>query len=219
MPSRPTGALIAVIGDDNDDFIFVGAQAEFVSQRDGFLFLSVNEGVLRDNTGSFSARVVVEAGQPSAAAPRTRGGAAAPAPRNTQPPVARDNPKPVAPRPVRNSAPPTTTPARTDVPSAPAAGSSVREVDVTVQSNIDWTNTKVRVQRGNVVRVSATGTVTLKPGGGRTGPAGIESSDSDKLIPNGPTGGLIAVVGDDNDDFVYLGASGQFTSLHDGVLF
>ncbi len=219
MPSRPTGALIAVIGDDNDDFIFVGAQAEFVSQRDGFLFLSVNEGVLRDNTGSFSARVVVEAGQPSPAAPRTGGGAAAPAPRNTQPPVARDNPKPAAPRPARDSAPPATSPARTDVPSAPAAGSSVREVDVTVQSNIDWTNTKVRVQRGNVVRVTATGTVTLKPGGGRTGPAGIESPDSDKLIPNGPTGGLIAVVGDDNDDFVYLGASGQFTSRHDGVLF
>ncbi len=219
MPSRPTGALIAVIGDDNDDFIFVGAQAEFVSQRDGFLFLSVNEGVLRDNSGSYSARIVVEAGQPSAAAPRSGAGSAPPV-RTTQPSIARDKPPAAAPGKARETAPPATTPPRTDAPATPpATGSAIRELDVVVQSNIDWTNTKIRVQRGNVVRVSATGTVALRPGGGRTGPAGIESADSDKLIPNGPTGGLIAVVGDDNDDFVYLGASGQFTSRHDGVLF
>lgn len=221
MPSRPTGALIAVIGDDNDDFVFVGAQAEFVAQRDGFLFLSVNEGMLKDNSGSFSARIVVEAGQPSASAPPPRttgGGGGAPSSRNTQPPASRVDPQP-SPQPARDNPPPSTAPARTDVPTSPAAGSAVREIDVVVQSNIDWTNTKVRVQRGNVVRVSATGTVTLKPGGGRTGPAGIETSDPGKLIPNGPTGGLIAVVGDDNDDFIYLGASGQFTSRHDGVLF
>lgn len=205
MPSRPTGALIAVIGDDNDDFIFIGTQAEFVSQRDGYLFLSVNEGNLKDNSGSYAARVSVEGAQPASPAPRT--GA-------TAPPVSRD-PAPVA-RDPQPAAPPART---TDRPSQPAAGSSVRDLDVVVQSNIDWTNTKIRVQRGNVIRVTATGTVTLSPGGSRTGPAGIERADKDKLIQSGPTGGLIAVVGDDNDDFIYLGASGQFTSRHDGVLF
>ena len=59
MRSYPTGALIAVIGDDNDDFIFVGGRREFISQRDGVLFLGVNEGNLSDNAGAYD--VVIEA--------------------------------------------------------------------------------------------------------------------------------------------------------------
>ena len=37
MRNEPTGALIAVIGDDNDDFILVGTRRDFVAQRDGVL--------------------------------------------------------------------------------------------------------------------------------------------------------------------------------------
>jgi len=59
MRSYPTGALIAVIGDDNDDFIFIGGRREFIAQRDGVLFLGVNEGNLTDNTGSYD--IVIEA--------------------------------------------------------------------------------------------------------------------------------------------------------------
>jgi len=59
MRSYPTGGLIAVIGDDNDDFIFIGNRREFIAQRDGVLFLGVNEGNLSDNTGAYD--VVVEA--------------------------------------------------------------------------------------------------------------------------------------------------------------
>ena len=59
MRSYPTGGLIAVIGDDNDDFIIVGNRREFIAQRDGVLFLGVNEGNLSDNTGAYD--VVVEA--------------------------------------------------------------------------------------------------------------------------------------------------------------
>lgn len=59
MRNEPTGALIGVIGDDNDDFIFIGGRREFVAQRDGMLFLGVNEGDLKDNTGTYD--VVIEA--------------------------------------------------------------------------------------------------------------------------------------------------------------
>jgi PA-IL-like protein len=59
MRNQPTGALIAVIGDDNDDFIFIGSSKDFVAQRDGVLFLGVNEGNLSDNSGNFD--VVIEA--------------------------------------------------------------------------------------------------------------------------------------------------------------
>ncbi|MCS6873418.1 MAG: LecA/PA-IL family lectin [Pyrinomonadaceae bacterium] len=60
IPDKPTGALIAVIGDDNNDFIFIGAQNEFIAQRDGTLFLGVNEGYLDDNSGAFDVTVEIE---------------------------------------------------------------------------------------------------------------------------------------------------------------
>jgi PA-IL-like protein len=62
MRTQPTGGLIAVIGDDNDDFIFVGSSRDFVAQRDGVLFLGVNEGNLSDNSGTFEVVIEAEAG-------------------------------------------------------------------------------------------------------------------------------------------------------------
>ena len=60
MRDKPTGALIAVVGDDNDEFIFVGSAYEFNATRDGRLFLGVNEGNLEDNTGTYDALVEIE---------------------------------------------------------------------------------------------------------------------------------------------------------------
>jgi hypothetical protein len=62
MRSEATGALIAVIGDDNDDFLLIGTRRDFVAQRDGVLFLGVNEGNLNDNTGTYDVVVEAEAG-------------------------------------------------------------------------------------------------------------------------------------------------------------
>ena len=61
MRNEPTGGMIAVIGDDNDEFIFVGSNREFVAQRDGVLFLGVNEGNLTDNSGAYDAVIEAEA--------------------------------------------------------------------------------------------------------------------------------------------------------------
>ncbi len=58
IKDQPTGGLIAVIGDDNNDFMYIGSDYEFVAQRDGALFLGVNEGILDDNSGSYE--VIVE---------------------------------------------------------------------------------------------------------------------------------------------------------------
>ncbi len=58
IKDKPTGGLIAVIGDDNNDFIYVGSENEFIAGRDGALFLGVNEGQLTDNSGSYE--VIVE---------------------------------------------------------------------------------------------------------------------------------------------------------------
>lgn len=61
MRSEPTGGVIGVIGDNNDDFFFVGNRREFKAQRDGVLFLGVNEGNLNDNTGAYDVVIEVEA--------------------------------------------------------------------------------------------------------------------------------------------------------------
>lgn len=55
----PTGAMLAVIGDDNNDFIYIGTDKEFTAERDGVLFLGINEGNLDDNTGSYDAKIEI----------------------------------------------------------------------------------------------------------------------------------------------------------------
>ena len=60
MRDEPTGALIAVVGDDNDEFVYIGAGREFYATRDGRLFLGVNEGRLEDNTGTYDALIEAE---------------------------------------------------------------------------------------------------------------------------------------------------------------
>ncbi|HEX7176694.1 MAG TPA: hypothetical protein VF240_15620 [Pyrinomonadaceae bacterium] len=60
MRDEPTGALIAVVGDDNDEFVYIGAGREFYATRDGRLFLGINEGNLADNTGTYDALIEAE---------------------------------------------------------------------------------------------------------------------------------------------------------------
>ena len=62
LKNVPTGALVAVIGDDNNDFIYIGAEREFTASRDGALFLGINEGKLDDNSGTFSVKISDHAG-------------------------------------------------------------------------------------------------------------------------------------------------------------
>jgi hypothetical protein len=82
-----------------------------------------------------------------------------------------------------------------------------------------WTNSGLVVRRGQRVRISASGRVVL--GAGRTStPAGLQTvADPGKLMRNEPTGGLIAVIGNDNDDFIFVGNSHEFIAQRDGVLF
>ena len=62
LKNVPTGALIAVVGDDNNDFIYVGSEREFTATRDGSLFLGINEGNLDDNSGAFSVKIEIAPG-------------------------------------------------------------------------------------------------------------------------------------------------------------
>ena len=82
-----------------------------------------------------------------------------------------------------------------------------------------WTNSGWVVRKGQRIRISGAGRVSL--GGGRyTTPDGIASlSDKDKLMQKEATGGLIAVVGDNNNEFIFIGDSHEFVATQDGALF
>jgi hypothetical protein len=95
---------------------------------------------------------------------------------------------------------------------------TIAEKTVSVAAAADWTSTEIRVQRGQRIVINASGEVDLGDNQ-RTGPDGLSLADTRKLIMARPTGALIAVVGDDNDDFIFVGKATEFTSPHNGILF
>jgi sRNA-binding regulator protein Hfq len=140
----------------------------------------------------------------------------------TAPPVREPEPTQPEKPAVTNSSPVTTMPVSetseglTRKPLVP-----VKTMTVDVAARKDWTSSGLIVKRGDHIRVTSTGVITLDPVSGRTsGPEGINDlADSKKLMPDQPTGALIAVISSDNDDFIFLGKSGEFTATRDGLLF
>lgn len=94
----------------------------------------------------------------------------------------------------------------------------IAEKTISVAAGADWISSDIRVQRGQRIVISAIGEVDLGDGK-RTGPEGTDVADKDKLMQSRKTGALIAVIGDDNNDFVYVGQSTEFISKHNGILF
>jgi hypothetical protein len=116
----------------------------------------------------------------------------------------------------------TTIPARTNPQSAPSTSPTFFTIKVAVRAdnaNNGWTNSGLVVRKGQRLRISSTGRVSL--GGGRfSTPSGMPGSpDGDKLMRTEATGALIAVIGDDNDDFLLIGTRRDFVAQRDGVLF
>lgn len=95
---------------------------------------------------------------------------------------------------------------------------TIAEKTVSVAAGADWTSSEIRVQRGQRIVISAVGEVDLGDNH-RTGPDGLDLADKDKLLADRPTGALIAVIGDDNNDFVFVGQSTEFVAKHNGILF
>ena len=121
------------------------------------------------------------------------------------------------PPPPETTAPPPTTP-EPETPAESAGLPVIAEKEVRVAAAADWTSTEIRVQKGQRISISASGEIDLG-NSQRSGPSGITRSDSRKLMASRPTGALIAVIGDDNDDFVFVGNKTEFTSTHNGILF
>lgn len=124
------------------------------------------------------------------------------------------------------NAPPQRTPEpepRQTEPEAPATttgstGPLVAEKEIRIVASVDWTNTNLRVQKGHRITITSSGEVDLGKGR-RSGPAGIELTDPGKLLEDRKTGALIAVIGDDNNDFIFVGRQTEFTAGNSGFLY
>ena len=137
----------------------------------------------------------------------------------TEPITQRTLPPVVNNQPTRSQPSPTPTPTATKNPSA---SPGFFQINVRVRgdnASNGWTNSGLVVRKGQRLRLTASGRVNL--GGGRmTTPDGLSNlPDKDKLMRTEPTGGLIAVIGDDNDEFIFIGRSRDFVAQRDGVLF
>lgn len=172
------------------------------------------------------ARVVVAPDIPSAR--NTQPAETQPPPRETnpvetQPEPVKEREKQPEPEPEKPAATPSPEPSENDRPTSSSRKSNgtVRTVNIDVVGKRDWTSTGLIVKRGDRLRISATGTVTLDPSSGRTsGPEGTtDLPDPKKLMPDQPTGALIGVIGADNDDFIFIGREASFTATRDGLLF
>lgn len=94
---------------------------------------------------------------------------------------------------------------------------------ITVPAAAEWISSEIRVQRGQRIVINASGEVYLGDER-RTGPAGLKDlpaglNDPRRPMPDRPTGGLIVVVGDDNDDYEFIGGSREFDAPHSGIIF
>ncbi len=91
-------------------------------------------------------------------------------------------------------------------------------VDVKLEEQ--WYRTRINLMRGQRVRVSSTGTITLD-GRTQTGPEGLSGKrDPDAPMPDQNDGGLVAVIGQDpNAPMIFIGRSNEFVADRDGVLY
>ncbi len=137
-------------------------------------------------------------------------------PPNTQAETATVTPNPPAAE--TQTVAPTSLPATSTSETDTGVIAVIAEKTVSIAAGADWTSSDIRVQRGQRIVISAIGEVDIGDGK-RTGPEGLDVADKDKLMPSHKTGALIAVIGDDNNDFVFVGQSTEFVSKHNGILF
>lgn len=100
-------------------------------------------------------------------------------------------------------------------PRVPFGSSTVP--DYIRRSSNSWTDTQFVIRQGARVEITANGLVKLSDG--RTSdPSGQKDATRNKTMSTQPTAGLIAVIGEDNDDFIFIGKSRVFVAPRTGIL-
>jgi hypothetical protein len=109
-------------------------------------------------------------------------------------------------------------PVNSNPASSPPRTPAMRELTVRVSGKEVWSDSGLEVKRGDTIRFSASGRINLSRSQS-TGPEGVNVADPQKMMPHRPTGGLIGVIGDDNDEFIFIGVGTEIQARRDGRLF
>ena len=94
----------------------------------------------------------------------------------------------------------------------------IRTFDVKLEEQ--WFRSQIQIERGQRVRIEASGTIYLE-GRTATGPEGLQGRrDPDSPLPQENDGALVAAIGQDpNSPPIFIGSSLEFTADRDGVLY
>ena len=216
MPSAAEGALIGAIGADlNSPIIEIGLSREFMADRDGRLYLTINRGSMADVTGAYNAQIRVERGLPQ------RGRAVAGAGRDDDDDdelfdafgTGRRDPAPV----------------RSRTPSgqiSSVAAPEAREVTIDVPANSRGTDTGIDLRAGDQVTITATGTIVTGARSGAVGPeggrVGLGSIVGTYPVPNVGVGALVGYIRTTAGQIqgpLVVGRQQSFAAPADGRLF
>lgn len=202
LPNSAEGVLIGVVGNDADSpIVELGLSREFVADRDGRLYLTVNRGTYTDARGAFNVQV---RGERDLAAMRD------------------DNNDEVFGGRRRNE------PGRVRPRTPPTGGGTTRprtpqEITVDVPGTSRGTDTGIDLRAGDQVSITASGTVVAGRRAGSVGPEGGRAGviNTYPVQTAGP-GALIAYLrlsdGQTTQPF-FIGAQQTFTAQSDGRLF
>jgi hypothetical protein len=223
LPRSAEGVLIGAIGDDpNAPVVEIGLSREFVADRDGRLYLTVNRGRFDDARGSFTAQVRRERDF----GPRRGGGGGAGGQRRTDDEdddsifePSRRGPARTRPR-SRSSQ----TGDPVDNPSGPDDRRQ-RELTVRVPGNSQGLDTGLELRNGDQVTINAEGTIVAGQRVGSVNANGRQSGGFGNIrypFPQAGAGALLGVVRDtsgrQSQPFL-VGTQLTFTAQSDGRLF
>ncbi|OLE55586.1 MAG: hypothetical protein AUG51_02615 [Acidobacteria bacterium 13_1_20CM_3_53_8] len=226
LPRASEGVLIGVVGNDpNAPIIEIGANREFVADRAGRLYLTINRAGYSDARGSYRAEIRREIDL-NAVLGRGNGNGAYN--RNDTYNRNDENINDNDPFGVNGSNQPA--PVRPRLPNDSAVGSSVgygrtNETTINVPGNSRGTDTGIDLRSGDQVAISATGSIVagrrageVTPDGGRAGAGAIFGTYP---VPNAGVGALIGYIrltnGQASQPFL-IGSNQTFTTPVDGRL-
>lgn len=190
-----------------------------VGFKDGQFVIVIGDGSRQRQMTFYSDEISAIEFDGSGSLPNTNAGTSIPTQTTQKPPV-------VVTTPVKTETPKTTPTSVPQTVNASISGNNTATKPIKLNTKVladntanGWTNTGWVVRKGQKIRITGTGRISL--GNGRyTTPSGVASlPDGEKLMKDRPTGGLIAVVGDDNNDFIFIGSVLEFTATRDGALF
>lgn len=101
-------------------------------------------------------------------------------------------------------------------PASPAADSGVRSVAVAADRG--WVDSGISVHSGDIVEISASGSVTTEAGGISVGPNGdTRETNRARICPSAPSGSLI-MSPDGGRSVIYIGSADKFRATADGKI-